>query len=418
MSLKKVRVIHLLIILVILFCHDLNGQSIQVIREVTIIDVTGKKPAQTLATVQVENGRIKRIVTSGIFTVPKGAEIIEAKGKFLIPGLWDMHTHISYYGIEALSLLVENGVTAIRDMGGDLKEIDQWRKEIKEGSRIGPVIFRAGPFVDGNKPMDAQRTSFTRIVLTAEDGKQAVSDLKELRVDFIKIHSRVPREAFFALADEARRQHIPVMVHVPIDLSVSEVADAGARSIEHTESFLGKCIYEKNDSVRERQTDLAFEGLNGAPGEAIFATLRKNKTWYDPTLVSLYKLKGTEYEKQLGPRLLPIVGKLHKAGVPLLTGSDFAIKAAGIMPGVDLHDELVLFVEAGMTPLEALRAATLNAAECMGVSDSMGSIEPGKFAHMILLEANPLADVKNTRTIAAVFLGGKVYSANRQSGKN
>jgi imidazolonepropionase-like amidohydrolase len=378
-----------------------------VFTHVTIIDATGA-PAKPDMIIVITGDRITALGPSGKLPIPKGAQVIDATGKFLIPGLWDMHVHLSYYGEAALPMLVANGVTGVRDMGGDLTQIDRWRNEIAHGGRFGPRIFRAGPFVDGPKKMNPRRASFTRVVTTEAEGRGVVISLKKQGVDFIKVHSRVPRAAFFALADEARKQNIPFVAHVPKDITVAEASDAGATSIEHTESLLGDAIYEDQEDVRERRTEEAFNKLGGEEGARVFARLVKNGTWYDPTLISLYRVKGAAYEKALAPKLLPVVSKLHQASIALLTGSDFGGKESGIRPGFDLHDELVLFVRAGMTPMQALQAATLNPAKCLNVIDSLGTVEKRKIADLVLLEADPLQEIGNTRKIAAVVVGGRL----------
>jgi imidazolonepropionase-like amidohydrolase len=378
-----------------------------VFTHVTVIDATSAPPKPDMIVV-ITGGRIAALGPPEKVPVPKGAQVIDATGMFLIPGLWDMHVHLSYYGQAALPMLVANGVTGVRDMGGDLTQIDRWRIEIARGVRFGPRIFRAGPFVDGPKKMNPRRASFTRVVTTEAEARRVVISLKRQGVDFIKVHSRVPREAFFALADEARKQGLPLVTHVPKDVTAAEASDAGTRSIEHTESLLGDAIYEEQEGLRERRTEEAFNKLGGGEGAALFARLVKGGTWYDPTLISLYRVKGTAYEKDLAPKLLPVVRELHRAGVPLLTGSDFGGKEAGIRPGFDLHDELVLFVRAGMTPMQALQAATLNPAKCLNVLDSLGTVEKGKIADLVLLEADPLQEISNTRKIAAVVVGGRL----------
>lgn len=378
-----------------------------VFTHVTVIDATGA-PAKPGMVAVITSDRITALGRSGEVSVPKDAQVVDATGKFLIPGLWDMHVHLSYYGEAALPMLVANGVTGVRDMGGDLTQLDRWRDEIARGVRLGPHITRAGPFVDGPKKMNPRRASLTQIVTTEAEARRLVISLKKQGVDFIKVHSRVPREAFFALADEARKQNIPLVAHVPKDITAAEASDAGARSIEHTESLLGDAIYEEQEEVRERRTEEALNKLKGEKGARLFARLAKNGTWYNPTLISLYLFKGGAYEKALAPKLLPVVTELHRAGIPLLTGSDFAGKEAGIRPGFDLHGELDLFVKAGMTPIEALQAATRNPAKWLNLLDSFGTVEKGKIADLVLLEANPLDDISNTRKIAAVVVGGRL----------
>jgi imidazolonepropionase-like amidohydrolase len=375
-----------------------------VLTHVTVVDVlTGNLSKDVFVT--ISGGRITKI--SPQEPVDRNARFIDARGKYLIPGLWDMHVHLSFYGEEALSLLVANGVTGVRDMGGDLDQLNRWRSDIVSGRRLGPRITRAGPFIDGPKKMSAIRAPLTRIVTTAGEARLLVDSLKEAGVDYLKVHSRLPRTAFFALAEEAHKRNIPFAVHLPKDVKPEEASDAGARSIEHTESLLGDIIYETQEEVREKRTDSALNVLYGDAGYRLAAHIAANKNFYDPTLISLYRIKGTSYEATLGPRLMPVLRQLYLAHVQLLTGSDFATKEAGIRPGVDLHGELVLFVKAGMKPVEALQAATINPARCLYLDDSLGTVEEGKIADLVLLDDNPLTDIANTKKIHAVILGGR-----------
>jgi Amidohydrolase family len=284
------KIIRTLSLLFTLSTLSLAQPKAIVFTHVTVIDATGA-PAKSDMVVVITGDRITALGRSGEVPVPKGAQVVDATGKFLIPGLWDMHVHLSYYGEAALPMLVANGITGVRDMGGDLGQIDRWRDEITRGVRLGPHIKRAGPFVDGPKKMDPRRASFTQIVTTEAEARRLVISLKKQGVDFIKVHSRVPREAFFALADEARKQKIPVIAHVPKDITAAEASDAGAHSIEHTESLLGDAIYEEQEEVRERRTEEALNKLEGEKGAELFARLARNGTWYNPTLISLYLVK-------------------------------------------------------------------------------------------------------------------------------
>ncbi|HMD41850.1 MAG TPA: amidohydrolase family protein [Candidatus Acidoferrum sp.] len=165
--------------------------------------------------------------------IPAGVRVIDGSGKFLIPGFWDMHGHLTDATEEAFPLLIMNGVTGVRDMGGDLTQIDRWRSEIDKGLRVGPHIIRAGPFVDGPKEGVSNRLT----VRTAEEARQAVHNLKAKGVDFIKIHNTLPPDAFLALMDEARKEHIPVAVHLPKGVSSAEASEAGVASLEHIETI-------------------------------------------------------------------------------------------------------------------------------------------------------------------------------------
>ncbi|ANH80492.1 hypothetical protein A8C56_05355 [Niabella ginsenosidivorans] len=383
-------------------------EPVLVLKHITVVDVKKGGLIKNVS-VSIRGNRIEHMGNN--IEIPYSATIIEARNKYLIPGLWDMHVHLSYYGKDALAMLAANGITGVRDMGGNLTQIDEWRDEIAAGKLAGPRIKRAGPFIDGPKKMSPLRASFTRIPASENAARQLVDSLKTAGVDFIKVHSRLSRAIFFAVSDEARRQHIPVVVHLPKAVSPEDAVRAGVRSIEHTESLLGSVIYEEQDTVRTRQTISALKKLYGTYGKKLAASIAAHKIFYDPTLISLYRVHGTGYEKMLAPRLLPLITQLHQAKVKLLTGSDFAGKDAGIRPGYDLHDELVLFTQAGLTPLEALQAATVNAAECLYMTDSLGTVEEGKIADLVLLNADPLKNIHNSRDIFAAVLNGHYWPA-------
>jgi len=378
-----------------------------VFTNVTVIDATGA-PAKPGMTVVISGGRIAALGKTGKVRVPKNAQIIDATGKFLIPGLWDMHAHLSYAGETAFPALVAGGITGVRDMGGDLNQIDGWRREVANGMRLGPYIVRAGSFVDGVKPDAKYRLSVTNEI----EARQAVRTLKKQGVDFIKIHNALPRDAFFALADEARKQRIPFAVHLPRGVSAAEASDAGAKSIEHIEILLESALYRKDATAKTLKE--AYEENTGEKGAALFARFVKNGTYYVPTLVAYraFVRAGADEQsiagrKALFQRFIELVGAMNRAGVGVMAGSDFADKEAGIQPGFDLHDELALFVEAGMTPMQALKTAIINPAKFLGLSKSLGTIEKGKIANLVLLDANPLDNIGNTRKINAVVINGR-----------
>src|SRR5262245_60284590 len=187
------------------------------ITHVTVID-PGSPAALRDRTVVVTGTRISAMDTTGRVTIPRGARTIDGTGKFLIPGLWDMHVHLSDATEAAFPLLVANGIAGVRDLGGDLQQIDRWRAEIARGTRLGPIILRAGPFVDGPKDSKTNRLAITDPGVA----RHAVDSLAALGVDCIKVHNALPRDAFFAVLDEARKRHLPVAVHLPDGVSVSE----------------------------------------------------------------------------------------------------------------------------------------------------------------------------------------------------
>jgi imidazolonepropionase-like amidohydrolase len=375
---------------------------------VTVIDCTGA-PAQPNSTVVVAQGHIAAVGPSDAIKIPAGTRVVDATGKFLIPGLWDMHGHLTDATADAFPLLIMNGVTGVRDMGGDLAQLDRWRSEINNGTRIGPHIIRAGPFVDGPKAGVTNRLT----VRTPEEARQAVRDLKAKGVDFIKVHNALPPDAFFALVDEARKEHIPVAVHLPQGVSSAEASDAGVASLEHIETINESALWRKGATAKT--VEQAVDENLGPAGQELFQRFAKNGTWYVPTLVAYERgfVLWSNDPEALKPRMdvqakqITLVGMMHKAGVKIMAGSDFSDWA--IVPGVDLHNELALLVEAGFTPLEALQAATLNPAKFLGKTDTYGTIQVGRAADLVLLDMNPLEDISHTRKIHAVVVGGKFF---------
>jgi imidazolonepropionase-like amidohydrolase len=375
---------------------------------VTVIDCTGG-PAKPNSTVVVAQGHITAVGPSDAVKIPEGTRVVDTTGKFLIPGLWDMHGHLTDATEDAFPLLIMNGVTGVRDMGGDVAQIDRWRSEIESGTRVGPHIIRAGPFVDGPKEGVTNRLT----VRTPEEARQAVRNLKAKGVDFIKVHNALPPEAFFALIDEAHKEHIPVAVHLPKGVSSAEASDAGVASLEHVETMSESAMWRKGATAKT--VEQAVDEILGPAGQELFQRFVKNGTWYVPTLVAYergFVLWSNDPESllprfQIHEKNIEIVRKMHKAGVQIMAGSDFSDWA--LVPGIDLHNELALLVEAGFTPMEALQTTTLNPAMFMGKTDTYGTIRVGRVADLVLLDMNPLEDISHTRKIHAVVLGGKLY---------
>jgi imidazolonepropionase-like amidohydrolase len=428
---------------------------------VTLIDGLGGPPKQEM-TVMILEDRITAIGKTQNVRPPKGIKVVDAAGKFLIPGLWDMHAHTTYK--DFLMLFVANGVTGIRDMGGTPEEFNrlvQWRREIATGAAIGPHIVAAGLFVDGPLPIGRPNSLN---VATADEARQAVRYLKEQGADFIKVYSMLPREAYFAIADEAKKSGLKFVGHVPASISALEASDAGQKTIEHLfrvlpafstdEAKLNQELMEVtskkgiSDFVHaEIHSQIAsLDSYDMSRAAALFARFVRNQTWFDPTLIgwatltetndklltddvrlkyiptdrrTLWNTQRSGLLRSLGPefetnrarlfkRHLEIVGAMQRAGVKVLAGTDSA--GLYLSPGFSLHDELALLVKAGLTPMQALQAATIDPATFLGLSESLGSLEKGKIANMVLLEANPLVDIRNTQKIASVVLRGRLIS--------
>src|SRR5438270_2787431 len=419
------------------------------IANVTIIDTTGGPP-QLHRTVTVRKGAIEDIRDS---TLPKRKERgveVNGTGKYLIPGLWDMHVHMVFgdwfpRGKEVtLQLFIANGITGVRDMGGELETLQQWRKEISAGTLIGPRMVMSGPMLDGPQP----RFPSSIAIKTPEDGRQAVDDLKQRGADFIKLQSLIPREAVFAIADEAKKQGITFVGHVPDSVRASEMSNAGQKSFEHLIGIFEGSSPLEDEFLKGGKSEGKFlSTYDPKRAETLFALLAKNQTWQCPTLVwerggNLLELGDFAHDpraryvpaywrdvtwkrftkeilqdntddlptrKRFVDKELEVVHSMHHAGIPFLAGTDTP-PGVYVFPGFTLHEELQRFVAAGFTPVEALQTATLNPAKFLGREDQLGTVEKGKLADLVLLEANPLEDIRNTQQIAGVVVNGRYLS--------
>ena len=422
-----------------------------VITDVNIVDVrTGAVlPEQTVV---IDKGRILAVGSRKQTRYPRNAPVvINGKGFYLVPGLWDMHVHLVFgdwfpHAQEiSLPLFVANGVTGVRDMGSELGAIQIWRNEIEGQRLIGPRIMTSGPMLDGPKP----RFPSSLPISTPEEGRRAVENLKHSGADFIKLQSLIPREAVFAIADEAKKQEIPFEGHVPDSVRASEMSSAGMHSFEHlTGIFEGSSPLEEEFLKGDKTETKLLASYDPARAAELAALLAKNQTWQCPTLVwerggnlldeadfskdarakyvpaywkqqtwktfseqveAEFQGDTLETRKKFLDRELEVVQLLHKAGVPFLAGTDTP-PGVYIFPGFSLHEELQRFVAAGFTPLEALQTATLNPARFFKMEDQFGTIEKGKFADLVFLDANPLEDIRNTQKVAAVILNGRYFS--------
>jgi imidazolonepropionase-like amidohydrolase len=382
-------------------------------------------------TVVITGDRITNVGRSGQVKIPRGARVLNASGKYLIPGLWDMHVHLSWTKATALPLLVANGVTSVRDLGSRLSEIDEWRMKIAAGLLVGPRILRAGPILNGQK-----FNTFQMVSGNAEETRGVVRALKEVGVDFLKTHRRMPRDSYFALIDEAKKQGLTLVGHIPMTVSPEEASDAGQATIEHTETLFEGTFAA---ALKGRKLPDAIRQFRATEAEKLFARFVKNRTVVDPTLIAFRSLVEAsdpsmppdprnryvalslkkEWQKILKPaspedladlkatfaELREVVRQMNRSGVTLVAGSDIA---GPRIPGFGLHDELALLVEAGLTPMQALQAATLTPAKVLNKAKDLGSIETGKLADLILLDANPLDDIRHTQRIRAVIINGKL----------
>jgi hypothetical protein len=253
-----------------------TSQSL-VFNHVTVIDATGATPMPDM-TVVLTGERITTIGQSGRVTIPRGARVVNATGKYLIPGLWDMHVHLSWTKVSALPVLIANGITSVRDLGGRLSELDEWRTKIAAGLLTGPRIIRAGPILNGQKFNTYQMVSGN-----PDETRGVVHTLKEVGVDFIKTHRRMPRDSYFALIDEAKKQGLKLVGHIPMTVTPEEASDAGQATIEHTETLFEGTFAS---ALKGRKLTDAIRQFRAEDADKLFARFVKNNTVVDPTLVA------------------------------------------------------------------------------------------------------------------------------------
>lgn len=432
---------------------------------VTVVDVQDGTLVPD-ATLVVAGDRIEAMGAPGDFRVPRGTPVVSAPGTYAIPGLWDMHVHAlwSFWYEPFLKLFVANGITGFRDTWGDLELAERLRSERASGERPVPRFLVAGNLVDGPDPIWPSSIS----VATPGRAREVVDSLLGAGAGFIKVYSLLSAEAFRAIADQSRRAGIPFAGHVPASVRAADAAAAGLWTLEHLygvpegcssaeDEILADFVAARTAQAQGRPAPSRLEGrrrryrrvLSTQDPERcrrLLQVLKDSGTWLVPTLVTLRGqafandpgltddprirflpselreswspdarpslARRTEEDWRLAREMLSLdhelTGRAHRAGVGILAGSDTPNPWA--FPGSGLHDELELLVEAGLAPLEALRAATLEPARFLEATDSMGTVEAGKVADLVLLDSNPLEDIGNVRRIHAVVLAGKLLS--------
>ena len=426
-----------------------------VIRHVNVIDVVNGRvlpdrfvrlSGKNIAGVEETNG-----------PTPSGAIVIDGTHKYLIPGLWDMHVHL-WYSQNLFPLYLSWGITGVRDMGSDPLRTMAWQRGVDQGTLVGPHVITCG------KPFDGAPSGDPKLPVLVPRSPQEARDMYDRvdkeGVDFIKVLTRLPADSYYALIDRGRKWGLPVVGHVPDEVSVWDAIEARQKSMEHLMGVALACSREEDqlrrmllDSVRQHDTakrreyaQQVLDTYDPARAEKLFQRMALFNSWQTPTLVMWsrsYNLDGAErfanpeqkripqtvraewpaadntpmppamaaLVQRVWSRYLEIVARMQADGVPLLAGTDTGDPWS--YPGAELHQELEMLVKAGLTPAQALRTATINPAKFLDAEDSFGTVQVGKLGDLVLLDANPLDDIRNTRRIEGVFLEGEWLSKQR-----
>jgi imidazolonepropionase-like amidohydrolase len=436
---------------------------------ISVVDVV-RGEIHSGQTVIIANGLIEATGPSGGVDIPAATVRIPGDGRYLMPGLWAMHVHLRSdrkapairlveENAALLDLFLPNGIVGIREMGGDLAdEVVQWREEIRSGRRTGPRILTAGRKIDNEPPF----WSGSLGVKTTDEAREAVRQVKQSGADFVKAYfNDGSPEVLRAVVDEAHKLNLRLTGHKPFNMSVQEFVESGMDGMEHAMYLPAADRDEFERFIRERDrrrnTPFAMDGAeygarllameDNKQSELVYRRMAEKQFWVTPTLaVIAHALEsGTrDYESDARKRFIfpgiwatwdpklgfrtPPEGRAleiegialkrwqeamlaaHKAGVPMILGTDCGANNNHTIPGWSIHEELAELVKAGLSPAEALRMATINAARWRGESATEGSVERGKVADLLILRSNPLAAIRHTQEIDAVFKSGKRYS--------
>lgn len=417
-----------LVLLSLLSTPLLSQSPPLVLRHATVIDGTGAPPVRDRVIVIVD-GKIRRVAApTDTLSLPEGSEEMDLRGRTVIPGLWDAHVHSLLDDAVAESFapaFLGNGIVGVRDMGGFLPTLVHQRARLARDPWAGPRLVAAGAILDGSDPIDPR---ISLAIADSVDAAYAVDLLATRRVDFIKVYSTLSPEAWRAILAEARRRHLAVAGHLPYGISALEAARLGQASIEHDQGIDLRCR-ERSPNCDALFTTLLGAGTRITPTLVVQqqgATLDRGSVtddWrrgYVPRTLRAdwvtyahARIKGGGGSRQLRKERedfaleVALAGTIFRAGVPILAGSDAG--ALYTYPGFSLHDELALLVRAGLSPVQAIHAATGAVTEYLGLADSLGTIRPGQSADLLILEGDPVRDIRNTHRIQTLVYRGRMF---------
>lgn len=442
------------------------------IQNITTVDPTdGARDAQTVI---IKNGKILKVTPTAELKLSEKNQIIDGTGKFLIPGLWDAHVHFAYMDYLAprmFDLFLLYGITSVRDTGGEIMFVKKWKDAALANPTDAPRVMIAGPLIDGMPNVyDGSDPGHPPLSIgsgSVEALEKLVHKLDSLDVDFLKAYEMLTPEQYYKLMEMAKRLGYKVTGHVPLSMDVTGASNAGLNSMEHMRNMELSCASNAEELLIQRhamlkkgqnmpggelrsrihaaQRETAVTNYDEKKADEIIQVLLKNQTWQIPTLTlntsqarppyarpewqeSFEYLPDTTrdrwrailkageaqpaspFRQKYSQWMMAMAGKIHKAGVPMMAGTDTPI--AFLTPGLSLHEELASLVEAGLSPQEALKTATVNPAAYFGMENELGSLRETQWADLLILSANPLVDIRNTQRIEGVIKQGKFFGKN------
>ena len=449
-----------MLICFLISCKKNTIEGDMIITNINVIDV---KDGKTISgqTIAIKSGTITTIRPYSEDDELKATTIIDGKGKYIMPGLWDMHAHGITRNGDFSSLFVANGVLGVREMSGFLAV----RDSIVKTDKIMPKDFDSGGILFGDAPGVPTR------LITAEDARKAVDSLHDAGADFIKVYEFLSKEQFRAIAERCNELNLPFAGHIPMEVTPQDASNLGQKSIEHL-SWIMESLSSNSDAIDslklevlkhmrsgdfptltqevKRITKLSVEGsIDEDKLSATINTFKSNNTYMVPTLTVIYgrnamdtlnvaTLPHLEYlPKQLVEgwkaentwpynmysqedwithhksveQLKYVVAQLYKKGVPMMAGTDAPY--ASSMPGFGLHKELQNFVELGMSNADALKTATIVPSKYLGIQKSYGTVEVNKIADLLILDKNPLEKIENTTSIYGVIQNGNYLNKQK-----
>lgn len=462
---------HLALLLFVLTACTSNSSKISndlVIKNIDLIDpLNGLASSQTLI---INNGKITSIQSFDKNKSPTAANTIDGTGKYLIPGLWDAHIHFAYMENLAprmLDLFMIYGITSVRDTGGKIDFVNKWKQDALNSPLTSPRVMVAGPLLDGMPNVyDGSNPSVPPLSVglsSSEDLTEKVNSLVDEKVDLLKAYEMLTPEQFKTITQLGNKNGLKVTGHVPLSMDVISAAEAGLNSIEHMRNIELSCA-SNHAELKEKRQQLLFDGKSDPGGilrsrihnaqrqnaienydqkqaDLVLASLKKNDTWQIPTLAlnlssvnrpfartdfqesfqylpdsvetmwkknisSIEAKEPSDFNQVYNKWKSEMVGQMHDKGIPIMAGTDCPIYY--LTPGLSLHEELVELVNAGMSTLEAIHSATYLPAQYFNLQDELGSIKEGHWADLLILNKNPLENIKNTTAIESVIKQGNV----------